>query len=153
MTKSVVFCCSQRFKPELEQFIKGLQICSNACLVHIRVLEPEFEDRPPAFLNASEAERLKDEVYKARVGDKVFEHLFKKVLPADVCFIFNLNGYIGANTIGELFAAAALRKICYALDPRMLMGKYPDQLYEEPSAIKLIHEVVPDPVELCRRLM
>ena len=153
MPTSIVFCSSQRFKKELEEFIADLRNLANMQSVSLLVLEPEFENKPEEFLNATEAERLKDEIYRASVGGKVFEHLFKKVLPADYCFIFNKNGYLGANTIGELFASAVLGKICFALDHRTLMGKYPDQLYEEPSASKLIHQVVSTPEELLKRLM
>ena len=82
----------------------------------------------------------------------VYDHLFRKVRVADVCFIFNKNGYLVVNTSGELFAAAALGKTIYALDDKILMGQYPHELYEEPAPKKLIHELVKTPEELLARL-
>jgi len=38
------------------------------------------------------------------------------------------------------------------LHDQTLMGHYPHDLYEEPSSRKLIHEVVPTPEELLKRL-
>jgi len=87
------------------------------------------------------------------VAGKVYDHLFRKVRVADVCFIFNKDGYLGVNTTGELFAAAMAGKLCYALHQQTLMGNYPDNLYEEPSARKLIHKVVAEPEELFKRLL
>lgn len=120
---------------------------------HIVIFDPEFEERPQEFRDQHEKHRLDDPLYRATIAGKVYDHLFRKVRVADVCFIFNKGGYIGANTAGELFAAAALGKTIYALDDQVLMGHYPHDLYEEPSPRKLIHEVVPTPEELLKRLV
>lgn len=151
--KSVVFCSSQRFKSDLEEFVSQLKGIAKERNANIVVFDPEFEDRPHDFLNAHEKDRLNDELYKATIAGKVYDHLFRKVRVADVCFIFNKDGYLGANTSGELFAAAALGKTIYALDDKTLMGHYPHNLYEEPSPRKLIHEVVSSPEDLLNRLM
>lgn len=151
--KSVVFCSSQRFKQELEEFIARLKNLAAERNAHVVVFDPEFENRPQEFLNMHEKERMNDPLYRATVAGKVYDHLFRKVRVADVCFIFNKDGYLGPNTSGELFAAAALGKTVYALDDRTLMGHYPHNLYEEPSPQKLIHEVVSTPEELLKRLV
>ncbi len=151
--KSVVFCSSQRFKKELGDFVNRLKELAREKNAHIVIFDPEFEDRPHAFLNQHEKDRLNDSLYRATIAGKVYDHLFRKVRVADVCFIFNKDGYLGANTSGELFAAAALDKTIYALDDKTLMGHYPHDLYEEPSPRKLIHEVVGTPEDLLKRLM
>lgn len=151
--KSVVFCSSQRFKKDMETFIRDLKECAQEKNTHLVVFDPEFEERSQEFLDQHEKERLNDPLYRATVAGKVYDHLFRKVRVADVCFIFNKNGYLGANTSGELFAAAALGKTIYAIHEKTLMGNYPDNLYEEPSPRKLIHEVVSTPEELLKRLM
>ncbi len=114
---------------------------------------PNFEKKPRGFMMAHEKDRLQqDEMYRATIAGLVYDHLFRKVRIADACFIFNQNGYIGVNTAGELFAAAALGKPVYALDDRVLMGTYPNDLYEEPSPRKLIHEIISTPEELLELL-
>lgn len=136
----------------MEGFIKELKHLAKERGVYLTVFEPNFEDRPAEFLGLHEKDRLQDPMYKATISGMVYDHLFRKVRVADVCFIFNKNGYLGVNTSGELFAAAALGKTIYAMDERTLMGNYPHDLYEEPSPRKLIHEVVPTPEELLNRL-
>ena len=151
--KSIVFCSSQRFKKEMEAFIEELRECAKEKGNHIVIFEPNFEDRSADFLNKHEKDRLDDELYRATVAEKVYDHLFRKVRVADVCFVFNKDGYLGINTSGELFAAAALGKTVYALDESVRMGTYPDDLYEEPSPRKLVHEIVSSPNELLERLL
>lgn len=136
----------------MENFVSELKVFAKNHGDHIVIFDPEFEDRPHEFLNRHERDRLADPLYRATIAGKVYDHLFRKVRVADVCFIFNKDGYLGANTSGELFAAAALGKTIYALDDKTLMGHYPHNLYEEPSPRKLIHEVVSNPEELFKRL-
>ncbi|OGY97259.1 MAG: hypothetical protein A2128_02365 [Candidatus Liptonbacteria bacterium GWC1_60_9] len=150
--KSVVFCSSQRFKKELADFIVELRAHAGKRGLHLVIFDPEFEDRPDDLHLASEKDRLADPQYRNSVAGRVYDHLFRKVRVADVCFIFNKDGYLGANTNGELFAAAALGKTIYALHEKTMMGAYPHDLYEEPSSRKLIHEVVSDPDALLKRL-
>lgn len=150
--KSVVFCASQRFRKDMEEFIKKLRALAKERGLHPVIFDPEFEDRPAQFENQHEKERMKDDSYRLAVAGKVYDHLFRKVRVAEICFVFNKDGYLGANTNGELFAAAALGKTIYALHPKTMMGHYPDDLYEEPSSRKLIHEIVETPDELLKRL-
>jgi len=151
--KSVVFCSSQRFRKDLMAFITRLKAEAKKQKLHLVVFQPEFEERSHEFENASEKERLKDPHYTATVAGKIYDHLFRKVKVADVCYVFNKDGYLGANTTGELFAAAITGKICYSHHPQMLMGTYPYDLYEEPAAQHLIHEVIRTPAELLKRLL
>ena len=151
--KSVVFCTSQRFRFDLDEFIQNLKKEAHTRNFHLVIFTPNFEDDDPLLAQLHEKERLNNVLYRATVAGKVYDHLFRKVRVADVCFIFNKNGYIGINTSGELFAAAVLGKTIYALDKRMLMGHYPNDLYEEPSPHKLVHEIVETPQELLERLL
>lgn len=136
----------------MEEFIAEMKRLAKEKNLHVNVLEPNFEDRPQEFLSRHEKDRLEDPLYKATISGMVYDHLFRKVRVADVCFIFNKNGYLGINTSGELFAAAALGKTIYALNDKILMGNYPHNLYEEPAPSKLVHEVVRTPEELLARL-
>ena len=136
----------------MESFIEEVKGLARKKGSPIVVFEPEFEDRPYEFRGKHEKERLNDEFYRATVAGKVYDHLFRKIRVADVCYVFNKDGYLGVNTSGELFAAAALGKTIYAFDDRTLMGNYPHDLYEEPSTRKLIHEIVPTPEALLERL-
>lgn len=151
--KSVVFCASQRFKDDMEAFIADLRAHAEKRGVHLSVFEPNFDELTDNLHLRSEQERMRDPMYRETIAGKVYDHLFRKVRVADVCYVFNKNGYLGANTNGELFAAAALGKTIYAFDGRTSMGGYPDDLYEEPSSRKLIHEIVSTPEELLKRLL
>ncbi len=154
--RSVVFCSSQRFKDELNGFVAELRRLAGEKGVHVVVFDPEFNsdgNGHSEFHLLPEKERLRDPLYRSEVAVKVYDHLFRKVKVADVCFVFNKDGYLGANTNGELFAAAMAGKLVYALEEMTLMGDYPDGLYEEPSSRKFIHEIVSTPEELLMRLL
>lgn len=152
--KSVVFCASQRFKKELEEFIDHLKKAALLRQVNLVVLSPEFEfdDVPDGFYLLPEHERLKNNQYRQIIMSKVYDHLFRKIKVADVCFIFNKDGYLGPNVIGELFTASALGKMIYSLEEKCVTGRYPDGLHEEPCCKGLIHQVVVTPEELINYL-
>lgn len=101
--------------------------------------DPEFKVRPAGFEAQPEKERIKDPVYHAEIPGLVYNHLFRKVLPADFVFIMNINGYVGMNTIGEIFGAAAGAKTIIALEPAFRAGAYPNDLHEEPSVKPFVH--------------
>lgn len=153
MPKSVVFCSSQRFKKDLDEFTAKLKKAADDKGVHLTILHPNFGEAEEKLGKLHERERLQDANYREEVAGKVYDHLFRKVRVADVCYIFNKDGYLGVNTSGELFAAAISGKLCYAHEDRFLMGRYPHDLYEEPSCRKLVHEVVQTPEELLGRLV
>lgn len=150
--KIICFCASQKFRPELKKFIVDFERIASKNGRSFIVLHPEFEQKERKFELAHERDRIKDETYKKNVPGVVYNHLFRKVTQADAVFIFNKDGYIGANTYGELFAAAALGKIIFSLEPDYLMGEYPNKLYEEPSARLLIHDVLQTPKALFEKL-
>ena len=108
--KSVVFCTSQRFRFDLDDFIGKLNEEAQKKDGCLTVFTPNFEGDDPSLAELHERDRLKNDSYRTSVAEKVYDHLFRKVLVADICFIFNKDGYIGANTCGELFAAAVLGK-------------------------------------------
>src|SRR3989338_10819137 len=151
--KSIVFCSSQRFAKELHQFMEELGRLAKEKGIRLTILHPEFAMDQHQLHHLPEKERLAHPIYRAEVAGRVYDHLFRKVRTADICFIFNKDGYIGVNVAGELFAAAVLGKMIYSLDGRTLMGHYPQDLYEEPSARKLIHEVIPTAQDLLERLI
>jgi hypothetical protein len=154
--RSIVFCSSQRFKKDLAEFVSTLRQLARERGIHLTIFDPEFNgdsSRNEALHLLHEKERLQDPVYRSEVAGKVYDHLFRKVKVADICFIFNKGGYIGANTNGELFAAAMAGKLVYALEEKTMMGNYPEDLYEEPSSRKFIHDVVSTPEELLLRLL
>lgn len=136
----------------MEGFISELRGLARKKDMHLVVFEPEFEERKDNLNSAHEKDRMKDQSYRDSIAGMVYDHLFRKVRVADVCFVFNKDGYLGANTNGELFAAAALGKTIYALHENTFMGSYPHDLYEEPSSRKLVHEIVSTPEELLKRL-
>ncbi len=110
--------------------------------------DPEFKDRPPGFEQSQEKERIMDQAYRAEIPGLVYNHLFRKVVPSDFVFIFNRDGYIGMNTVGEIFGAAASAKTIIALERRFTAGTYPDDLHEEPSIAPFVHAYCATPQEL-----
>ncbi|OGF49167.1 hypothetical protein A3G55_04400 [Candidatus Giovannonibacteria bacterium RIFCSPLOWO2_12_FULL_44_25] len=151
--KSIVFCSSQRFAKELHQFMEELGRLAKEKGIRLTILHPEFAMDQHQLHHLPEKERLAHPIYRAEVAARVYDHLFRKVKVADVCFVYNKNGYIGVNVAGELFAAAILGKMIYALEDKTLMGHYPEDLYEEPSVKKLVHEIVSTPEDLLSRLI
>src|SRR3989338_594868 len=108
--KSVVVCGSQRFKDEIRQFVDDLKKLG----VHV-VFEPNFEGQSTDFAKKEEKERLKSEMYREQVPAMVHAH-FERVRKADVCYIYNKNGYLGINTTLELGYAHGKGMIIYAFE-------------------------------------
>lgn len=150
--KKIVFCSSQRFRPELISFIKKVKELIKENNLSFLILEPDFDELPTEFLNLPEKERLKNNEYRKKLIWDASNHLFRRVKIADIVFIFNKDGYVGVNTSGELFAAAVLGKKIYALEEKILMGRYPDDLYEEPFVSFLISAVTSTPEEFIERI-
>ena len=109
--KSVVICGSQRYKDEIKGFAKKLRELG----VPI-VFEPNFERQRKKMLTANESVRLKSKSYRDRVPAMVHEH-FDRIRKADVCYVYNKNGYLGVNTTLELGFAHGKNMIIYALEP------------------------------------
>ena len=133
-----------RYKSELNEFAKKLAGFNVGI-----ILEPDFRDLSDETVHMEEVDRLKEGWYRERVPAFVLGHLWKKIAPADVVYIYNKDGYIGHNTLGELFFAAGKEKFICAYDERMLV----DGKVREVCAEILVNRVVSDPEELSALLL
>lgn len=133
-----------RFRDDLSRFTKKLR----GFKVGI-ILEPDFRDLSNEMVNKDEFDRLKKKWYRERVPAFVLSHLWKKIAPADVVYIFNKDGYIGHNTLGELFFAAGKEKFICSYDEKMLV----DGKVREICAEILVNKVIKDPKELSNLLV
>ncbi|OGZ00438.1 MAG: hypothetical protein A2945_03800 [Candidatus Liptonbacteria bacterium RIFCSPLOWO2_01_FULL_52_25] len=139
--KTVVICGSQRYKDEIKAFSHKLR----ALGVPV-VFEPNFERRPAKFLKAKESVRLASASYRKQIPALVHEH-FDRLRKADICFVYNKEGYIGVNTTLELGFAHGKNMIIYALEPEK-----PIKIGGEICRDILFTEVITTPEELMRRL-
>ncbi|MBI2640069.1 MAG: hypothetical protein HYW90_04255 [Candidatus Sungbacteria bacterium] len=140
--KSVVICGSQRYKEEIQSFAKKLRRLG----VPI-VFEPNFERQRKAMLAKKEKDRLASKSYRDRVPAMVHEH-FDRIRKADVCYIYNKNGYLGVNTTLELGFAHGKNMVIYALEP--------ERSVEQGGEICrdiLFTEIIDKPEELVKRLV
>lgn len=121
--RPLVICGSQRFKEELDSFVRYLQHKG------VVVSYPNFKHHRKRFIEKPEEQRLKCASYKAKVPGMVHTHLQKireMGTLGGVCLIFNPlpkagqkspNGYIGKNTTGEIFYANAFNVLTIMLRP------------------------------------
>lgn len=138
--KSVVICGSQRYKEEVDKFVDRLYELGAPL-----VFKPNFEGNDK-LLRKEEAERLQDEEYRIQVPAMVHAH-FERIRKADVCYIYNKEGYLGVNTTLELGYAHGKGMIIYALEP--------EKTYDQGGEICrdiLCTEIVKTPEELIKRL-
>jgi len=126
--KSVVLCGSRRFKPEAFEFCQRLEELG------VVVYKPYFHS------GKEEWDRLSDDYKKFIVLGLTHDHLYK-IKMADVVFVYNKDGYVGASTTLEIGAAAVLSKPIYALAPD-----------EELCRQVLFRSVVSSPEELVKKL-
>ncbi len=139
--KSIVICGSQRYKKEIREFVDTLKSLGAPV-----VFEPNFEKQSSDFAKKEEKERLRSEKYRDAVPAMVHAH-FEKIRKADVCYIYNKNGYLGVNTTLELGYAHGKGMIIYAFEP--------EQPYEVGGEICrdiLFSEIIKTPKELVKRL-
>ena len=148
--KSVVFCCSQRYKDDVKEFIKKLKEIAESREVFIQVFEPTFEKRTKKFLKSEEKERLKSRSYRKSMPGLVTTHLFVRLSRADICFTCNKDVYIATNTTLELGFAAGQNKIIYALENKFITG---GDKHEEPCCGVIVNEIAFTPEELFKRLL
>lgn len=141
--RSIVICSSMRFRDDLTIFTKRLQRFKVGI-----ILEPDFRRLSKDTVQKEEAERLKENSYRESIPGFVLSHLWKKIAPADVVYIYNKNGYIGHNTLGELFFAAGKEKLICAYEEKMMV----DGQVREVCAEILVNRVVRDPKELAELL-
>lgn len=139
--KTVVICGSQRYKDEIATFAKRLR--KLGCPV---VFEPNFARQRKKMLQQKESVRLQVRSYRERVPAMVHEH-FDRIRKADVCYVYNKDGYLGVNTTLELGFAHGKNMVIYALEPE----KAVEQGGEICRDI-LFTEIIDRPEELIRRL-
>lgn len=132
-----------RFRDDIENFTKKLRQFEVGI-----VLEPDFRRLSENTVNKEEIERLKEDSYRESIPGFVLSHLWKKIAPADVVYIYNKNGYIGHNTLGELFFAAGKEKFICAYDEKMMV----DGKVREVCAEILVNRIARDPKELSELL-
>lgn len=113
MYRPLVICCSQRFKEELDSFVRYLKKRG------VEVAYPNFRRHRKSLIHKSEQDRLRSESYKAKISGMVLSHLQRireTALRGGICLIFNPSphkgqrrkyGYIGFNTMGEIFYSNA----------------------------------------------
>ena len=139
--KSLVVCGSQRYKSEIRDLVKELKKLGAPI-----VFEPNFEGQSSDFVKKEEKERLRDQEYRGQVPAMVHSH-FERIRKADVCYIYNKNGYLGINTTLELGYAHGKGMIIYAFES--------EQPYESGGEICrdiLFTEIVKTPEELFAKL-
>lgn len=137
--RSIVICSSMRFRDEIKQFAKELGSFEGGI-----ILEPDFSRLSDETIRKEEVERLKEDRYREVVPGFVLSHLWKKIAPVEVVYIYNKDGYIGHNTLGELFFAAGKEKFICAYEERMMV----DGAVREVCAEVLVNRVISDPKEL-----
>jgi hypothetical protein len=100
--KSVVVCGSKRYKKEVAKFCKDLEELG------VLVFEPSISQ---PFLG--------HEVSSSEYAKKIFKGLtlehFDWVRKAEVCYVYNKDGYVGASVTMEMGFAVALGKPIFAL--------------------------------------
>ena len=140
--KSVVICGSQRYKDDIKNFAEQLRKFG----VPI-VFEPNFERQRKRLAAAKESVRLRSKSYRDRVPAMVHEH-FDRIRKADVCYVYNKNGYLGVNTTLELGFAHGKNMVIYALEPEK-----PLEHGGEICRDILFTEIIDTPKELVKRLV
>lgn len=140
--KSVVICGSQRYKEEIRNFANKLRKLGVPV-----VFEPNFERQRKKMLAAKESQRLQVKSYRDRVPAMVHEH-FDRIRKADVCYVYNRQGYLGINTTLELGFAHGKNMVIYALEPEK-----PVESGGEICRDILFTEIIDTPEELVKRLV
>ncbi|MDO8561111.1 MAG: hypothetical protein Q7R91_02765 [bacterium] len=140
--KSVVICGSQRYREE----IRGFAIKLRKLGVPV-VFEPNFERQRKAMLTKTEKDRLASKSYRDRVPAMVHEH-FDHIRKADVCYIYNKQGYLGINTTLELGFAHGKNMVIYALEMEKPVGQGGEICRDI-----LFTEIIEKPEDLVKRLI
>ncbi len=102
--KSLVLCCSKRFKNEAYSFVNKLE--EKGVLAY----------KPPLLEWNEELLMLPKSQQRLIASGLTHDH-FKRIREAETVFIFNKDGYIGNSVTLELAFAVALGKPVYALEP------------------------------------
>ena len=139
--KSVVICGSQRYKVEIKKFAERLRKLGVPV-----VFEPNFDRQRKKMLAATEKTRLLSKSYRDRVPAMVHEH-FDRLRKADICYVYNKEGYVGVNTTLEIGFAQGKNMIIYALEPEKEL-KFGGEICRD----ILFTEIIQTPEELAKRL-
>ena len=110
------------------------------------VLTPDFGDLRKDFRELPEHKRLSFHDYKRQVPELVLRH-FDRIRKADVCFVYNRNGYLGVNTTLEVGFAHGRDMVIYALEK-----EGPSEQGGEICREVLFTDIVSSPEELVERL-
>lgn len=139
--KTVCLCGSQRYKDEIKAFSNKLKSLGVSV-----VFEPNFERHRQKMIHKAEKDRLKSKPYRDRIPGLVHEH-FDRLRKADVCFVFNKDGYLGVNTTLEIGFAHGKNMVIYALEPESAIEKGGEVCRDI-----LFTEIIETPEELVKRL-
>lgn len=139
--RSIVVCGSQRFKKEIQEFAEKLRQFGAPV-----VFEPNFKRHRSKLIVKSEKERLTSEAYRKNVPKMVYEH-FDRIRKAEVCYVYNRDGYLGINTTLELGFAHGRDMVIYAFQAEL-----PIEKGGEICRDLLFTEIIQTPEELLKRL-
>ncbi len=126
--KSVVICGSRRFKAEVKTFAEELRTLG------VVVYAPYHHNPEDEWAKLSEE-------YKQFIALGLTHDHFYKIQMADVVFVYNKDGYVGASTTLEIGYAVALGKPIYALSQDAEICRH-----------VLFREIISTPAELVKRL-
>lgn len=123
-------CGSKRYKDEIAEF------CADLSRLGVLVFEPDFK----------QVVREDETFHSAYITAKIFkgftlEH-FDWIRKAEVCYVFNPEGYVGTSVTMEMAYAAALGKPVFALSAHT----------DDPCRDALIDKVVTTPQALAALL-
>jgi hypothetical protein len=139
--KSVVICGSMRHSEEIKNFASRLRKLGVPL-----VFVPDFGDLNKDFRELPEHKRLSFLDYKKQVPELVLRH-FDRIRKADVCFVFNRNGYLGVNTTLEVGFAHGQDMVIYSLEKEGSIEEGGEVCRE-----LLFTDIVSTPEELVERL-
>lgn len=108
MFKTVVICGSTRFKAGIREWANYLREEG------IIVFEP--------FLNGYDFTSLENKDCIHFIYNGLTRHHFDMIKKADVCLIFNKDGYSGNSTTLEMGCASGMNKIIIGLEPDTIEG-------------------------------
>ena len=141
--KSVVICGSQRYMKEINEFAERLRFLG---VPHVLVPDFEFEYSESLYTK-EEKERMQSVAYRKRLPLVVQKHM-DNIRRADVCYIYNKDGYLGVNTTLELGLAHGKNMAIYAFEPEK-----PGEEGGEICRHILYSDIVKAPEDLVKKLI
>ena len=102
--KSVVVCGSKKYKNEIAAFCAALE------KLGVLVFEPDFKHV------VQETETYHSPYHTAKMFKGFTLEHFDWIRKAEVCYVYNKGGYVGASVTMEMAYATALGKPVFALD-------------------------------------